>query len=523
MPIRNVRTAAIWRGIALGAAWTVAVVALASLADALDLAPNPSYRTFEWINSLLPGAVVTWSIDHLVALVRTAGAGSTAAAAKTIEKAIAVSVTVVIGAIAGGVIADLVRRPVAARVKWGGKPLDIGLATGAAAAAIYLLVIARDRETVMILCTIGGFLTWGGVLGASIGATATEQVVAERRHVLLALGALAAATTIVASGLARLLRRASTSPRTPAVPTTSPVQSASRLTPVPGTRPELTPTEHFYRVDIDVIPPVIERASWRLELGGLLARAGTLTLDDLRARPALTQIVTLECISNPVGGDLIGTCPWTGCSLGALLDELGVSPGARALSLEAADGYHESVDLADAHDPRAMLAYAMNGEPLTAEHGFPLRLYLPNRHGMKLPKWIRRIDAVADPKPGYWVERGWSATAIPHTTSVIDTARSTGEGSSRRLSIGGIAYAGARGISRVEVQLDGGPWQPAQLRTPALSQLTWVQWRLDAPVAPGSHTIRVRAYDGAGAPQDTAVRPPHPDGATGLHEKTITV
>ena len=111
MPIRNVRTAAIWRGIALGAAWTVAFVALASLADALDLAPNPAYRTFEWINSLLPGAVVTWSIDHLVALVRTAGAGSTAAAAKTIEKAIAVSVTVVIGAIAGGVIADLVRRP----------------------------------------------------------------------------------------------------------------------------------------------------------------------------------------------------------------------------------------------------------------------------------------------------------------------------------------------------------------------------------------------------------------------------
>jgi DMSO/TMAO reductase YedYZ molybdopterin-dependent catalytic subunit len=517
MPIRNVRTAAIWRGIALGAVWTVAFVALASLADALDLAPNPAYRTFEWINGLLPGWLVTWAIDHLVALVRSAGAGSTAAAAKTIEKAIAVGITVVIGAIAGGVIADLVRRPVAARAKWGGKPLDIGLATGAAAAAIYLLVIARDRETVMILCTIAGFLTWGGVLGASIGATATEQNVAERRHVLLALGALAAGTTIVASGLARLLRRSS--PRTPPLPTTSPVQSASRLTPAPGTRPELTATEHFYRVDIDVTPPAIERASWRLELGGLFAHPRTLTLDELRARPAVTQVVTLECISNPVGGDLIGTCPWTGCSLGALLDELGLAPGARFLSLEAADGFHESVDLVDAHGPRAMLAYAMNGEPLTAEHGFPLRLYLPDRHGMKLPKWIRRIDAVAEAKPGYWVERGWSATAIPHTTSVIDTARRMGD----QLAIGGIAYAGARGISKVEVQLDGGPWRPAQLRTPALSQLTWVQWRLDAPYAPGSHTIRVRAYDGTGAPQDTTVRPPHPDGATGLHEKKITV
>jgi hypothetical protein len=161
----------------------------------------------------------------------------------------------------------------------------------------------------------------------------------------------------------------------------------------------------------------------------------------------------------------------------------------------------------------------MNGAPLTAEHGFPLRLYIPNHHGMKLPKWIRRIEAVTTPRPGYWVERGWSRTAIPHTTSVIDTTRTTGT----RLAVGGIAYAGARGISRVEVQLDDGPWQPAQLRTPALSPLTWVQWRLDTEAAPGTHTIRVRAYDGTGAPQETAIAPPHPDGATGLHSKKVTV
>jgi DMSO/TMAO reductase YedYZ molybdopterin-dependent catalytic subunit len=525
MAFRSIRTAAIWRGIALGAVWTVAFVALASLADALGLAPNPAYRTFEWISGLLPGRIVTWSIDHLVSLIHVLGAGSTATAAKAIEKAMAVSVIVVMGAIIGGVIADLVRRPIESRAKWGGKPLDIGLATGAVVAAIYLLVIARDREPVMIVCTIAGFLTWGGVLGASIGATAAgAQVIAERRHVLLVLGAVAAATTIVASGLARLLRRPrSVTSGAPELPPPAPVEASSRIAPVPGTRPEITATKDFYRIDINLTPPVIESASWRLALGGLISRPRELTIEEVRARPAITQLITLECISNPVGGDLISTAPWTGCPLAALLDELQPSPDARFLWMEAADGFHESVSLADARDPRALLVYAMNGQPLTAEHGFPLRLYLPDRHGMKLPKWIRRIDAIAEARPGYWVERGWSATAIPHTTSVIDAALATGSGASRKLSIGGIAYAGARGISKVEVQIDNGPWQPAQLRTPALSQLTWVQWRLDAPYEPGPHRLRVRAYDGTGAPQDTAVRPPHPDGATGLFEKKVTV
>jgi DMSO/TMAO reductase YedYZ molybdopterin-dependent catalytic subunit len=541
MSIRSSRVRSIGRGLTLGALWTLAFVALAGVADVLRLAPNPAFRIFEWISGLLPGAVITFAIDRLVALVHALGASSTAAAAKTIEKALAVAVAAALGAVVGAVIADLVRRPVQSRTKWGGKPVDIGLAAGAACAAFFLLVIARDRAGLTIVCTLGGFLAWGGVLGASIGvagaARATtpavgapeapetpeaqvaapgvsigEEPVGERRHALMLLGALAAFTTVLATGLARLLRRPVHSP--PPSPASTP---SGRLVPAPGTRPELTPTKDFYRIDINLAPPVIEAASWRLALAGLFEHPRELTLDDLRARPAITQLITLECISNPVGGDLIGTARWTGCSLGALVDELGLTRDARALSLEAADGFYESVALADAHDPRALLVYEMNGEPLTAEHGFPLRLFLPNRHGMKLPKWLRRLEAVADPRPGYWVERGWSATAIPHTTSVIDTARREGD----NLAIGGIAYAGARGISRVEVQIDAGPWQPAQLRIPPLSPLTWVQWRLDVAHAPGHHTIRVRAYDGTGAPQETTVRPPHPDGATGLHERKV--
>jgi DMSO/TMAO reductase YedYZ molybdopterin-dependent catalytic subunit len=164
----------------------------------------------------------------------------------------------------------------------------------------------------------------------------------------------------------------------------------------------------------------------------------------------------------------------------------------------------------------------MNGAPLTAEHGAPLRIYVPNRYGMKQPKWITRLEVSDREGAGYWVERGWSKDAIVQTTAVIDTVRSSmmvGEGAV--LPIGGIAYAGARGISKVEVQVDDGPWSDATLIAPAVGPLTWVQWRYEWRHQPGRHTFRVRAYDGSGALQPTRERGPHPAGATGVHEVTM--
>lgn len=487
----------------MGALWTAAFVAIAAVVEAAGGPANPASRLFEWLSRRLPGGLITFAIDHVVALVRALGAASTAAAAKTLEKAMAAGLAVAFGALIGGAVAIVL-----SQVRRG---LLVGLASGALCAAAYLLVVMPEHAAAPILVTGLGFLVWGATLGASIAETTVHAE--DRRHALVVLGSLAALTTVVASGLARVLRRRSP-PHVALV-----AGPRGRIEPVPGTRPELTPTASFYRVDINLDPPRLEEASWHLDAGGLVARPRSFTLAELRARPAVTRTITLECISNPVGGDLIGTAQWTGLSIARLLDELGPTPAARALQFEAADGFHEAATLEELRDPRALLVHAMNGAPLTAEHGYPLRLYLPDRHGMKLPKWIRRIDAVAEPRPGYWVERGWSRTAIPHTTSVIDTAVAT----DTLLAIGGIAYAGARGISRVEVQIDSGPWQQAQLRTPALSPLTWVQWRLDTDVTPGSHRIRVRAYDGRGEPQDTAVRPPHPDGATGLHEKRVTL
>lgn len=509
-------------GIALGAMCTLMFVALAAVADAVLDIPNPAYRLFEQISRVLPGAIVTSAIDFIVKAVHIAGASSTSEAAKEIERTMAIVLAVAIGGVLGAIVVWFVHR--------GRKPLLVGLATGAIAGSAYIVIAGLPAA--MIVLSLVGFIAWGWLLGFSIGSMAEhEGVTAERRQVLVLIGVATAATCAAAFGVVRLVARGASRisravrPEDEAVLTSGSAASppgetlAARFVPVPGTRPELTDNADFYRIDINLKPPSIDGASWRLPIEGLIAKPRVLTLMQLRSRPPVSQIITLECISNPVGGDLISTSRWTGVSLAELLAELEVTDAARAISFEAADGYHETCSLDEARDGRALLVYAMNGEPLPVEHGYPLRLYLPDRHGMKLPKWITRMEIVAEPRPGYWVERGWSATAIPHTTSVIDSVMTTGGGPHRMTSIGGIAYAGARGIQRVEVQIDDGPWQEAQLRAPALSPLTWVQWRLDIPYRAGKHAFRVRAFDGTGAPQETVERPPHPDGATGLHAK----
>jgi len=254
----------------------------------------------------------------------------------------------------------------------------------------------------------------------------------------------------------------------------------------------------------------------------LVEQPVTLTLDDILSRPSVDQVATLSCISNYVGGDLIGTAAWTGIRLKDLLGELQLKPEVTALHITADDGFYESVPLTEAMDERTLLVHGMNGQPLTAEHGFPLRIYIPNHYGMKQPKWIRSIEAVEYPIVGYWVDRGWDPFAIPQTTSVVD-AVAIDNPAGGSIPFGGIAWAGARGIQRVEVQVDDGEWQTAELRKPELSPLAWVQWRYDWAAVPGEHVVRVRAVDGEGAPQKDYVSTPHPSGATGIHEKQFVI
>jgi DMSO/TMAO reductase YedYZ molybdopterin-dependent catalytic subunit len=299
-------------------------------------------------------------------------------------------------------------------------------------------------------------------------------------------------------------------------------QLDQRIEPAPGTRSEITPTREFYRIDINTRPPEVDSADWSLEVGGLVDQPATLTLEDIRARPRISQYITLSCISNRIGGDLISTALWTGTRLKDLLEELGLQSGANSVYIEAEDGFYETVVMEDMMDERTLLVYEMNGQPLPDEQGFPLRIYIPNRYGMKQPKWIVRMEAVADQPPGFWVDRGWSETAIMRTTSVIDDVaiESAGDG---RTVIGGIAHAGERGISEVEVQVDDGSWQQATLRVPPLSPLTWVQWRFETFLTTGDHTAQVRAYDGNGELQVLEENPPHPQGATGIDSFSFQV
>jgi DMSO/TMAO reductase YedYZ molybdopterin-dependent catalytic subunit len=295
--------------------------------------------------------------------------------------------------------------------------------------------------------------------------------------------------------------------------------------PASGTRPELTPVAQHYRIDINTAPPVVQAESWRLKIGGLVERPLALTLDDLRRYEPLHQFITLSCISNPVAGDLIGTTRWTGASLKQLLPDLKLRPNATHLKIHAADSFYEIVALDTIKgDERVMLAYDWDGVPLAAEHGFPLRIYIPDVYGMKQPKWIESIEATDHWEPGYWVVRGWDREARMKATSVIDTIAVNmmiGQASENtRVPVGGIAHAGARGISKVEVRVDNGPWELAQLRSP-LSGQTWVLWRYDWPFQKGKHTFTVRCFDGQGAAQITDEAPPHPSGASGLHTRSV--
>jgi hypothetical protein len=252
-----------------------------------------------------------------------------------------------------------------------------------------------------------------------------------------------------------------------------------------------------------------------------------LTLDDLRNNyEPMHQFITLSCISNAVGGDLISTQRWTGVSLQQIMREVEPIEGANYLYITCGDGFYESVARTMiVADERIMLTYAWDDTPLLVEHGFPLRIYIPDRYGMKQPKWITRIEFVENEEEGYWVRRGWDEVARVKTTSVIDTVAADAlvqDGDRVFVPIGGIAYAGERGINKVEVRVDDGEWQEAQLREP-ISDLTWVIWRYDWSFQSGEHTFAVRCVDGKNQPQSEDVRDTLPSGATGIYSRRATL
>lgn len=559
-------------GALLGGLTSLPLMALWYLGEQLAALPFVAFDLFDWLARTLPGDIITLGIDAIVRTIDALNLGPTSTAAKTIEQLQAIALVLGGGVVLGVLAAWLLRV-----TTW--RTWQVGALIGLAALLPIIVTefdlgIAGDPTlaTLWLSLTIIG---WGVTLGILLDVQEARQVSegtdSGRRAALAKIAGGSMAVALGAWGVGRLLSSqgqvtgasqplanltaeiAQTSP-TPSLPTTTPQLAGTslppttavgtptpqptgtspvptptatatmrdRVQPAPGTRLDLTPTEDFYRIDINTRPAAIDGESWVLEVDGLFDNPRPLTLEDLMAYPPVTQAITLSCISNRVGGDLIGTSNWTGVRLRDVLNDLGLRPEAKELFVEGADGFFESVVMEDIMDPRTLLVYGMNGETLPVRNGFPLRIYIPNRYGMKQPKWITRIEAVDDKMIGYWVQRGWSYEARPQIISVIDTV-AVDEAVNGRVPMGGIAWAGDRGIQKVEVQVDDGEWVEATLRTPPLSPLTWVQWRYDWPLVPGRHTVRVRAIDGTGTLQPEQVRGTRPDGATGYHEVTMDV
>jgi DMSO/TMAO reductase YedYZ molybdopterin-dependent catalytic subunit len=508
--------------------------------------PFVPFDSFDWLTRVLPGRVLEFGIGIMVDAIRALHLGPTSETAKTVEHAIAITGLFVMGIVGGAILFSLLRtRPKV-------HPVFLGLVLGIVFAVPVMLISTHASETAPVdpglraVWILVVFAAWGAILGRvgqrMIGLETANSTVEsatepraeriDRRHFLVKLGGSAAAITVVGALVGEFAetRRKESAMMAASEPlrcsATHPLpNAAAAVKPAPGTRPEFTSLESHYRIDINAIPPKVDEQRWRLKITGLVEQPLSLTLEQLRGYEPMHQFVTLSCISNPVGGDLIGTTRWTGVSLQRLLPDLRLQPTATHLKIRSADEFFEVVAVdAIKVDERIMLTYAWDGVPLRREHGFPLRIYIPDVHGMKQPKWIESIEFTDHWEPGFWVVRGWNKVAQMHATSVIDTVAvdMTIIGADKRklVPIGGMAHAGDRGISKVEVQVDNGAREQALIRTP-LSQLTWVVWRYDWPFRPGKHTFTVRCYDGNGTLQIAAPSPPEPDGATGLSSRSV--
>ncbi|MCS6802788.1 MAG: molybdopterin-dependent oxidoreductase [Chloroflexota bacterium] len=357
-------------------------------------------------------------------------------------------------------------------------------------------------------------LVYGSALAGVLALLRPESRFLPTRRAAMRAGILGVLALVSGGALARALGGARA------------MGAGTRVTPRRGTGlPEpITPVGQFYSISKNFFDPVVDRARWRLEITGLVQQPLRFTLDQLRALPQYDQLQTLICISNEVGGDLISNGAWRGVRLGELLSRAGVADGAVDVVFICADGYTDSIPLAVALDPRTLLALEMNGQPLTDTHGAPLRCIVPDIYGMKHAKWIRTIDVVATDYHGFWQRQGWSDRAVIHTLSRIDYPRDGARLPFGEIEVGGIAFAGARGIRAVELSFDdGATWRPAALRE-EFGPLSWRFWTSRwRPERPGPHAVLVRATDGSGA-QQTAVRAgPFPDGATGYHRVVLHV
>jgi DMSO/TMAO reductase YedYZ molybdopterin-dependent catalytic subunit len=284
-----------------------------------------------------------------------------------------------------------------------------------------------------------------------------------------------------------------------------------------GTPTYLTDPSAFYRVDTALTVPQVSTQSWSLRIHGMVNRELNFTYPEIRNRPLVERIVTLCCVSDPVGGPYISNARFIGVLLRDLLNEAGVQPGADQLLSTSVDGYTAGTPVDTLLDDRgAMLAIGMNGQPLPVEHGFPARMVVPGLYGyVSATKWVTDMELTTfSAKQGYWVPRGYSQQAPVKTESRIDVPSASGRVAAGAVTVAGIAWAQTKGIERVEVRVDGGRWQDAQLAT-EVTKNSWRMWRTTFTLKSGNHTVESRATDDTGYVQTQDQADPIPDGASG--------
>jgi DMSO/TMAO reductase YedYZ molybdopterin-dependent catalytic subunit len=399
--------------------------------------------------------------------------------------------------------------------------------------AVVVVVAAGSRPDAGLLAVVPGavaFLVGVAVLRALLRRLADPATGPDRRALLL--GGTGAAALVVGLG-ARAVGSArgsggEASRAAVALPAAAqaapPVPPGATFDALAGLDPFRTPNADFYRIDTALVVPRLSVTDWSLRITGLVERELELTWDDVLARPLVERWTTLSCVSNPVGGDLVGNALWLGVPLRDLLAEAGPRPEADMVLSRSSDGFTAGTPVEAMTDDRgSLLAVGMNGEPLPLEHGFPARLVVPGLYGyVSATKWVVELRLTRfDTDQGYWTPRGWSALGPVKVASRIDRPAG-GSVAAGPVVVAGLAWAMDVGVGAVEVQVDDGPWQPAELAGAGTSS-TWRQWRWEWDATPGSHELRVRATDVDGRLQPADPAPPAPDGAQGYDRVEVRV
>jgi DMSO/TMAO reductase YedYZ molybdopterin-dependent catalytic subunit len=426
----------------------------------------------------------------------------------------------------------------AAAGRWEARNIPVGSALFVAAgiAGCAAILSRAGAGSVDVIPTVIGALCGVVVLRvltrkvtADQPGTADKPPDTDRRRWLMAIGLLSAGVLAGIGGavLTRRLHSVSGERRTFAVPRVN--------RPAPPVPPDVQPkgvalpsfitsNEKFYRIDTALLVPQLSRTDWRLKIHGMVDREVTYSFDDLQSFEVIQKVVTLTCVSNPVGGDLVSNATWTGYRVRDLLARAGVHPDADMVLSTSVDGFTAGTPVEALTDGRdALLAITMNGEPLPVDHGYPARLVVPGLYGyVSATKWVTDIELTRfERAQAYWTKLGWSARGPIKTESRIDVPHSGQQVAVGPVTFGGVAWAQNRGVRAVEVRIDDGPWQPADLGA-NYSNDTWRLWSYGWAATPGSHSITVRATDNTGAVQTPDEVGVIPDGATGWHTVAFT-